>query len=122
MSGDHKELRERLSYKEWPIYHYTPNRKRLRAGDKVIFYLAGTGGSKFAGNCTLSSKLKGKESGLDYTVDLADIAVWKTLLDVHDVLEDLIFVSRKDSWGSYFQGGAISIHEKDYKLILSKAK
>ena len=45
MSGDHKELRERLSYKEWPIYHFTPNRKRLRAGDKVIFYLAGIGGS-----------------------------------------------------------------------------
>lgn len=121
MSGDHKEFTKRLVHKEWPIYHFTPNRKKLRAGDKAIFYLAGQGWKKFVGNCIVNSRLK-KKGGLDFSVDLTDTSVWKRKVDVHDVLADLDFVYNKNNWGCFFQGGVVSIDEKDYKLILSKTK
>lgn len=122
MSVDNKEFRKRIADKEWPIYIFTPNRKKLKAGDKVIIYLAGYEGRKFMGNCTLNSAIKKKEKGLDYSVDLTQITIWKRHLDIHDVLADLVFVKNKDSWGSYFQRGVVSISEKDYRLILSNVK
>lgn len=122
MSADKKEFRKRIAYKEWPIFQHTPNRKKLRAGDKVIFYLAGNHGRKFLGNCTLNSALKEEENELDSSVGLSDIMVWKMHIDVHDVLADLDFIYRKNIWGCYFQGGVITISKKDHQLILSKVR
>jgi len=122
MSGDKKELRKRTAGKEWSIYPFTRNRKKLRAGDKVVFYLAGKNEKKFVGNCTLNSAIKKKENVLVSSVDLTQITIWKRHLDVHDVLADLVFVKNKDNWGASFQGGVAPISEKDYRLILSNVK
>lgn len=122
MSTDNKEFRKRIACGEWPIFQHTPNRKKLKAGDRVIFYLAGEHGRKFVGNCTLNSALKEKENGLDSSVCLSDIMVWKMHVDVHDVLEDLDFIYKKNIWGCYFQGGVLTISEKDHRLILSNVK
>lgn len=122
VSVDKKEFRERIANKEWPIYKLTKNREKLRAGDKAIIYLAGLGRRKFVGNCTLNSAIKKKENGPDYSVDLTQITIWKKHLDVYNVLADLVFVKNKDHWGGYFQGGVVTISEKDYQLILSNVK
>jgi len=115
------DFTKRLEQRKWPIYNRTTNRNRLRAGDNVIFYLAGEDGKKFLGTARLGSGLK-KAEQIDYLVDLDDIEIWEKHVKIHDVIEELEFIVYKRNWGVHFQGGVIRLSDKDYTTITTKVK
>ncbi len=114
-----KEFERRMEKKEWPIFSFTANRKRINQKDKVLFYKAGIDGQKFLGTATITSKLK-KESDekIDFFVTLEDIKLWKNGIDIHPLVSKLELVKNKEMWGRHFQGGVRSVSDKDFQTIL----
>ena len=121
MTAPYEEFKSRVRKKEWPIYHRTAHRNELKIGDSIIFYLGGSNGRKFSGSARVSSKLT-KISEMDYSIGLSNIEVWKKPVNIPDVISDLEFVTRKDNWGSHFQGGVIPLPGNDYDTIVSGVK
>lgn len=112
------EFEKRVSGKKWPIFKHTPNKIKLRKGDKIIFYKAGKDGRKFIGTASLGSEIISEN--VDYFVTLYDIQIWKKPIEVPTILDELQFIKNKSNWGMYFQGGVTSLPPEDYKVILSK--
>ena len=118
MKGNEVDFHARIEKEKWPIYRRTGNRKSLRKGDNVIFYLGGIRNMKFMGTASLSSELE--PEGEDFTVGLSNLDIWKNPILVPSILDSLGFVGNKRNWGAYFQGGAVWILKKDYNAILEK--
>jgi len=112
---------------------FTPNRRRLEAGDRVIFYL-GKPECSFEGEGTLqtacvdvpAAKRAALAEGYRFSGDLGlylkDIKLWKTPIGARPLVADLEFVAKKEYWGAYFQGGVIELSEKDLKMILERQR
>lgn len=115
-----KEFHSRVKNKEWPIYNKTQNRKRLQIGDRLIFYKAGTDGQKFLGIATIGSNLKEKSS-FTSSLDLNDIKIWKTPVEMKNAIKNLDFIKNKENWGNYFQGGVRRISDTDFDTITKGA-
>lgn len=122
----------RMKDEFWGLGERTPNRRRLKQGDKVIFSY---GANFFLGTSTLASDSyepqeeerdrlgHGKEFfASKYGVKLAKIEVWDAPKPVNEFVEDLDFIKRKDSPVVHFQGGVRAISEHDYELIVGKEK
>tara|TARA_Y100000310_G_scaffold301619_2_gene338247 strand:+ start:1007 stop:1921 length:915 start_codon:yes stop_codon:yes gene_type:complete len=119
--------------KIWGIGNRTPNRKRLSAGDKVVFYLAGSEGQKFLGKGSLNSPTISFTGDIKYSED-ANIIVrgWENLVVFNEfeafkepkLLEDmkhnLEFVVKKEIATVYFQSGVRSITKEDYEALISE--
>jgi hypothetical protein len=114
------EFKRRIREGRWPIFKHTPHRSLLREGDKVVFYMGGIGGQKFLGTAVISSKLV--PEGLDYSVGISKISVWKDPISIRPLIQELSFILRKDKWGIHLQGGVLPIPEKDYRKITSKTE
>lgn len=111
---------KRISGKKWPIFKHTPNKMKLKNGDKVIFYKAGKDGQKFIGTASIGSEIV--PDNLDYYVTLYDVQVWKKPIGVPSILNEIQFIKNKSNWGLYFQGGVSHLPDADYHLIVSKSK
>jgi len=125
--------RTRMTDQFWGLGETTPNRTSIKAGDRIVFYIANPE-RVFAGTATTSSpsfELSDDESQryshgtdfyfADYGVKLTDIVIWDSAKFVPDMVHDLSFVENKKYWGSYFQGGVRGISESDYMRITSAA-
>jgi len=105
----------------WGFGPHTPNRKAIKPGDKVVFYLTGQDNQYFAGAATLKTGAyedKGGESK-DWYLDPNTLRI-----DLSDVI---VFSEPKPrqqipslEWRPA-QGGSSKISEKDYLVILSGA-
>jgi len=118
ITSSNEEFDRRINQKKWPIYEQTANRKKLRVGDKVIFYKGAKMGKVFSGRAQISSPLTPEDS--NYFVELSKIKIWKRHIPIKEVLMDLKFIFHKKNWGVHLQGGAIELPDDDYKTILSK--
>ena len=114
------ELKRRVAEKKWPIYHFTVYRKKIRAGDRVVFYKAGANGQKFLGSATTASSILKIENKLDFFVRLKEIEICKHSVPIHPLVKDLDFFENKSQWGRHLQGGVRPINKKDYETIVSK--
>ena len=104
---------------KWYIGPKTPNRKRIRKGDKVIFYQAGEGGRKFVGNATLSTSLQPpEEKDLFSFVIVSEVCVWSEPLLISEIGKKLFFVKYNNPSRYYFQIGIRRISEDDYLTIM----
>lgn len=115
ITGDDAEFLKRISMKKWPIYSRTSHRKKLKEGDRILFYLAGESRKKFAGSATIASDLE-KEND-DFTVALSEIKKWGKQVPILSIIESLEFIRNKSNWGIYMQGGVVSLSDKDYNTI-----
>ena len=120
ISNTDKEFKRRLSEKKWPIYHYTVYRKKIRSGDNVVFYKAGTGGQKLIGKAITASAIVPIDGKLDYFVKLKNIEPCSNPVSMHPLVEHLEFIKNKKQWGTYMQGGVRPITKNDYETIVSK--
>lgn len=122
--GTAKSLFARLERNgKWYIGPRTPNRLRIRKGDKVIFYQAGEGGRKFVGHATLSTGLQPSEEGdLFGFVIVSELCFWSEPLSIYDVGRKLSFVKHSNPAQYYFQIGIRRISEKDYVTIMRHKK
>ena len=123
-------LTQRVNDLFWGLGEKTPNRRALKKGDRVVFYV-GLPQKVFAATATLASdsfqlsdKQKvefghGKKFYLsDYGVMLSDTQVWNTRRFVEDLIPNLKFIENKENWYVYFQGGVRQITEIDFRTII----
>ncbi len=115
MTGDDAEFLKRINMKKWPIYNRTSHRKKLKEGDRILFYLAGEPRKKFAGSAIIASDLE-KEND-DFVVTLSEIKKWGKHVLIIPLLESLEFIKNKSNWGIYMQGGVVLLSDKDYNTI-----
>ncbi len=108
-----------MDSKSWPIYSHTANRKKIKSGDKIVFYNAGVGNKNILGSAEIVSKVKPKAGTTDHTVSLDKIDIWKKPALMKPIVVDLDFIENNQQWGRYMQGGVIRISEKDFKTIIS---
>ena len=113
------EFKIRMDSKSWPIYVNTANRKKIKLGDKILFYNAGVGNKNILGVAEIASKVKQKDGTTDYAVSLDKIDIWKKPALMKPIVVDLDFIENNQQWGRYMQGGVIRISEKDFKTIIS---
>jgi len=122
-------VKQRLADQFWGLGERTPNRRYLKKGDQIIYYL-GNPIKSFAASATLSSdsfilteEQKKKYSHdkeiykSDFGVLLENIQLWDHYHPVNDLVANLKFIENKEIWGSYFQGGVRQITEDDYRII-----
>lgn len=118
----------------WGLGEGTPNRKLLKQGDRVVFYL-GIPIKSFTASATLASdafelnslQKQSYSHGLDYfTVDygvfLEDLAIWESRVPVDEIVSSLSFIQNKENWGAYFQGGIRPIPTEDFGAIAQGRK
>ena len=117
----------------WGIKPRTPNYKRLKKGDNVVFYLAGNAhdAQKFIGTATLSSEFcnlspeewekvsHGKFFSSKSGAQFKEVNRWETHKPIQPLIEQLDFIENPEKWGNYLRGGIRSISEDDYDLIVS---
>jgi hypothetical protein len=125
----HDILDLRFKDRFWGLGESTPNRKLLKKGDQVVFYLgipikSFTAGAVLASDTfQLDSSQKRKYSHdleyftVDYGVLLEDLRVWENAVAVDEVVSGLSFVKNKENWGAYFQGGVRQIPLEDFRVI-----
>lgn len=120
----------RLADKFWGLGERTPNRRAIRKGDKIVFYV-GIPNMVFAASAELGSdyfSLSEDEKKrfahgetifeADYGVLLDMIQKWDTPRVVKELLPNLLFIDNKVNWGAYFQGGIRQLSEEDYRTIV----
>jgi hypothetical protein len=113
----------------WGLGENTPNRKLLKQGDQVVFYL-GIPIKSFTATAVLASdafeldpsQKKKYSHDLDYfTVNygvlLDDVEHWENPVPVDRVVAALNFIENQENWGAYFQGGIRPIPPGDFRTI-----
>ncbi len=126
-------LKQRAEDKYWGLREKTHNRRSLKKGDKVVFYL-GNPRKTFAAAATLGSESfqltdeqkKKYDHGIEhyrskYGVFLEDVHIWDMPRSIEDLLPLLSFIENKLKWGAYFQGGVRQIPEEDFRVIMQSA-
>jgi len=61
ISNSDSEFEKRMKKKEWPIFSFTANRKKLESDDSVVFYKAGIGVSRQSRGCLKNKKRRRKD-------------------------------------------------------------
>lgn len=123
-------FKQRMDDEFWGLGKSTPNRDKLKKGDRVLFYI-GNPVKSIGGSAKLktdSFKLDEKEKeeyghdisfyNTDYGVKLEDIDIWQNKIKMDVLISQLSFIENKNYWYTYFQGGVRKISEDDYKFIL----
>jgi predicted RNA-binding protein len=122
-------LKQRFNDQFWGLGEKTPNRRALKAGDRVVFYL-GIPHRTFGASAVLASdsfalspqQREELSHGIDFYrapfgVRLSEVKIWEHPCRVEDVLAALSFIENKDNWGVYFQGGVRYVPERDFEVI-----
>ncbi len=131
-----KTLKALLRKNTWQMGDSAANRRALKPGDYLVFYLAGTNRSYFAATARVSSETRAifedysdprrvpKLPFMELELDLSDVVIWKTPKPVRPLLEKLSFVEPRlmKYWGLYFRQAMRRLTKKDYSLIVRGAK
>lgn len=120
MAGNQSEFQERIKLKKWPIYKRTNHRRKIRKGDKILFYLAGSHRRKIVADGILGSNLK--INGEEFLIDISKIKLWKRQILLKPLVESLEFVKNKEKWGVFMQGGIVRITDRDFETLLHQVK
>lgn len=133
-------IRKLLDSGYWLLGSRTRNRKRIKAGDKAIFYASGLGNSVFLAAATITGaaepvsrqvKRELPEEIINelnfeypelYSLELADSFFFAVTVPAKPLIERLSFIKNLERWGSYFQGGSIGIPKEDFELILNEGR
>ena len=53
-------------------------------------------------------------------MEIEEVSVLATPVEMREVIKELDFVKNKNNWGNYFQGGVRRISEEDFFVIIRK--
>ncbi|HKP73692.1 MAG TPA: endonuclease NucS domain-containing protein, partial [Pyrinomonadaceae bacterium] len=108
----------------------TPNRRNIRQGDRIVFYV-GWPLIIFAATATLASdsfSLSEEQKDIydhgqifyraDYGVHLENIEMFDNPRPVKELVPSLNFIENKENWYTYFQGGIRQLSEDDFLTIV----
>lgn len=123
--------------REWGFGNRTPNRRSVRAGDFIVFYIA-AGSKGFSYSFMGKARIANDPSRADafgpvligainirdspIRVPLKDVVVWDRGVPIHPLLSRLEFIKREENWGRYLQGGVRKFTKKDYDEISGAAE
>jgi hypothetical protein len=126
-------LYSRLSTLSWPLNSRTRYQARLRAGDKVLFYVAGVqdpdrysilAKAKLAGpRMQVSRRIDATQEWLGPLGPVSMVVPlekpeWLTSpVEVKPLIERLRFISNKVNWGNHFRGGIVAVTAEDFDLL-----
>jgi hypothetical protein len=123
-------LETRMTDEFWGLGEKTPNRKALKKGDRIIFYV-GAPESVFAATATLASDSlsvpeERKEAlshgnnffRAEYGVDLDAVSIWPTPKPITELAPNLEFIGKRQDWWCFLQGGVRGVSDADYQRIL----
>ena len=123
-------LRNRVENRFWSLSKRAPNIKRIREGDKVVFYVASSEVKGFAGTGVVASNphpmtpeqkfhaFGTPSEAFDYSIELENPVLWPEVKEVEPLIGKLSFIKSKRRWGSAFRGGIKRITEEDYNIIV----
>ncbi len=128
--------RRRLEAGKWALYANTPHKAEMKAGDRVLIYLAGAEkeSKHFVASATISGINSSFRACQDYSADgpdalaeppdavlsLADARWLSVPVPVGSVKDCLDFVPKgTNKWGCVLQRGAKRIGEPDAERILA---
>jgi hypothetical protein len=120
-----------LKIGKWSLYRRTPNRARLKNGDLVLIYAAGTkaGGGTFVASATVAHVgppprwSTGQDADIPSdlpvgVLDLTEIRVFEDPPEIQLIRDELSFIPKHNKWGAVLQGGCKSIDKTDYETIV----
>jgi hypothetical protein len=123
-------FKQRMEDEFWGLGKSTPNRDKLKKGDRVLFYIGNPvksigGSAKLKTSSFMLDRKEKEEYGhdisfynTDYGVRLEDIDIWQNKIKMDVLISQLSFIENKNYWYTYFQGGVRKISEDDYNFIL----
>jgi hypothetical protein len=124
-----KEFEERIALNRWFIYEGTRNRKALKEGDKILFYLSGKKLiPQIAAKAEISKIRKplssetnaNLQSPVHSVLEFKNFERFDAPIDFKKILQYLSFApSNMQKWGVVVFGGCRRISEQDYETILS---
>lgn len=123
----------RMDDEFWGIVERTPNRKNVKVGDRIVFYV-GLPDMVFRGTAEVARvpfKMSAKEVSKyshgrtfyksEYGITLTNIQRWTTPKPTKEIIGQLTFVENPEHWYAYFQGGVRGLSEQDFKTIAEGA-
>jgi predicted RNA-binding protein len=123
-------LQTRFKDHFWGLGERTPNRKRLKKGDEVVFYM-GLPRKEFVASTALASDSFALSSNQikqyahntelyasKYGVLLDYPSIWSNPVPAERLVPQLEFIENKEYWYSYFQGGVRELCSHDYRVII----
>ena len=127
-------LADRVRNKFWSLNSRARNVKKLKKGDKVVFYLTSSEGRGFMGRGVLAGEahpmtieqrfhIIGSPSiNFDYAVEFREAEMWPKLAPP-DLLADRmpLLLGRKNP-ARVFRGSIIRLTERDYEIVLEAAE
>ena len=126
-------LRTRVEKRFWSLNSRTRNIKRIKPGDRVLFYVASSDGRGFAGTAVVASRphpitpeqrfyIFGYPSAkFDYSIDLENPILWERILAPAELVDQVSFLKSGMRWWARFRGSIIGISEDDYDRIVGLA-
>ncbi|MFQ5951509.1 MAG: EVE domain-containing protein, partial [Candidatus Geothermarchaeales archaeon] len=126
-----------MAESEWGFGEKTPNRKHVKRGDSVVFYISSGSGAyshSFLGVAKIAKdpvrvaapkpvlieKVNIRDSPIH--VPLGDVEVWDQGVAIQPLISRLTFIKNPDSWGVYLQGGVRKISKQDFQEIVTAAQ
>jgi len=127
-------LADRVRNKFWSLNSRARNVRKLKKGDKVVFYLTSSEGRGFMGRGVLAGEahpmtieqrfhIIGSPSiNFDYAVEFREAEMWPKLVTL-DLLADRmpLLLGRKNP-ARVFRGSIIRLTERDYEIVLEAAE
>jgi predicted RNA-binding protein with PUA-like domain len=136
IEGEEATLRF-LNLKKWPLYDGTPNQKKLKINDQIVFYSSSTykKPGQLIATAVVDEIINGNskdyikseifiDKTISVTVNLKCINIFKKTITLKDIKDYLEFTKVKNDkkWGATLIGGVRKITENDFIKIMSFAK
>ncbi|MEM1994158.1 MAG: hypothetical protein QXW32_01580 [Nitrososphaerales archaeon] len=125
---------DRVKNRFWGLGRRSAHLKRIRCGDKVVFYVGGRYGGLLVGSGTVGSEPhpiseEERKRGLclhsevyTHLMTFSEIEVWPKPVLLKDICGQLSFITDKSKPRIYLQGAVKRLGEDDYRTICSAAK
>jgi hypothetical protein len=121
----------RLSINVWPLYRQTPFKKKLKHGDKLLFYTAGRGKNRTSviGSAYITEIVDNNYSCFWEQVDKAltpeptqlvllnTTQIYANPKSIIEIRKKISFIGDYPKWGVYMQGGVKRLTVDDVALL-----
>lgn len=130
----HEVLADRVRNRFWSLNSRAPNVRRLKGGDRVLFYVTSRSERGFMGRGVLAGSahpitveqrfhVVGTPSiNFDYAVEFSEAVMWPELLPLEELVGRMPLLRGRKRPAAVFRGSIRRISERDYEAVLEAAE
>ena len=127
-------LADRVRNKFWSLNSRARNVRKLKEGDKVVFYLTSSEGRGFMGRGVLAGEahpmtieqrfhIIGSPSiNFDYAVEFREAEMWPKLVTLDLLADRMPLILGRKNPARVFRGSIIRLTQRDYEIVLETAE